>query len=127
MLGGAQVAAVARGWENGGEEGEEQGRWTAHACPRTHRVHQALCGLEFRVAVRQRPRLPITCALQSDMAVPPLKIVGFEGVFGFIAVGLIILPIIQFLPGSDGKGFHEDTIDSFYVRWWSGGGRGGPC
>lgn len=62
------------------------------------------------------PPLPgLITLVQSDMAVPPLKIVGFEGLFGTIAMCGILMPIAQMLPGVDGQGVHEDTIDTFYL------------
>ena len=52
----------------------------------------------------------------SDMAVPPLKIVGFEGLFGSLMMIVVLLPTVQFLPGTDGLGIHEDSIDTLHVR-----------
>lgn len=49
------------------------------------------------------------------MAVPPLKIVGYEGLFGFIAMALVLMPISQFLPGEDGQGVHENSLDTLYM------------
>ena len=52
----------------------------------------------------------------ADLAVAPLKIVGWEGVIGLLAMVAIMLPAVYFLPGVDGEGVHEDTIDSLHVR-----------
>jgi len=46
----------------------------------------------------------------------PLKIVGWEGVLGFVFMAGALLPVVAVLPGTDGEGVHEDTIDSLHVR-----------
>jgi hypothetical protein len=51
----------------------------------------------------------------ASMQIAPLKIVGFEGLFGSLMMIVIMLPICQFLPGADGEGFHEDTVDTLHV------------
>ncbi len=52
----------------------------------------------------------------SSMDVPALKIVGFEGLWGAGAMLLVLLPIVQRLPGKDGTGLHEDSVDTLHVR-----------
>ena len=52
----------------------------------------------------------------SSMDISPLKIVGFEGLWGSAAMVLILLPIVQFMPGKEGAGIHEDTLESLHVR-----------
>ena len=52
----------------------------------------------------------------ADMNVAPLKIVGVEGLFGSLIMILLVLPVVQFLPGADGKGLHEDSLDTLHVR-----------
>lgn len=51
----------------------------------------------------------------ADLAVPPLLIVGWEGVFGTAIMALIMLPIVYFLPGVDGEGLHENSIETLHV------------
>lgn len=51
----------------------------------------------------------------ADLAIPPLKIVGYEGVLGAATMLLLVLPIVQRLPGVDGKGLHEDTVDTWHM------------
>ena len=51
----------------------------------------------------------------SEMDISPLKIVGFEGLWGSAAMVLLLLPLVQFLPGKEGAGIHEDTIESLHV------------
>lgn len=45
----------------------------------------------------------------------PLKIVGYEGLWGCIAMAGLVLPLLQHFPGEDGSGIHEDTLDSLQV------------
>ena len=52
----------------------------------------------------------------ADMNVAPLKIVGVEGLFGSLIMLVAVLPIVQQLPGTDGKGLHEDSVDTWHVR-----------
>jgi hypothetical protein len=82
----------------------------------------------------------------ADLAMAPLKIVGFEGVFGSIMMLGLLLPAAYFLPGPEGYGLHENTFDTLAMIkssrglqvcvcvwlwgglwdvWWVVGGRGG--
>ena len=54
----------------------------------------------------------------ADLAIPPLKIVGYEGVLGAATMLLLVLPVVQRLPGTDGQGLHEDSVDTWHVRGW---------
>lgn len=54
----------------------------------------------------------------ADLQIAPLKIVGYEGFFGTIIMIVIMLPIVQFVPGADGSGIHEDTIETLKVCNW---------
>lgn len=58
----------------------------------------------------------------ADLAIPPLKIVGYEGVLGAATMLLLVLPIVQRLPGTDGQGLHEDSVDTIHVSHWLGWG-----
>ena len=51
----------------------------------------------------------------ADLHIEPLKIVGYEGVFGSIAMICLLLPAVYFVKGQDGNGLHEDTLDSLHV------------
>ena len=46
--------------------------------------------------------------------VEPLELVGWEGFFGSLICGLVVLPIAQYVPGSD-CGSAENTLDTFAV------------
>ena len=52
----------------------------------------------------------------ADLAIEPLQIVGWEGVFGTLFMVAILLPIVSVTPGEDGSGFHEDTLETLHVR-----------
>lgn len=54
----------------------------------------------------------------ADLAIPPLKIVGYEGVLGAATMLLLVLPVVQRLPGTDGQGLHEDSVDTWHVSNW---------
>ncbi|KAK9812950.1 hypothetical protein WJX72_006245 [[Myrmecia] bisecta] len=51
----------------------------------------------------------------TDMDIAPLKIVGYEGLFGSIAMICVMLPLVHFLPGEDGEGIHEDSLDTLHM------------
>ncbi|CAL8468753.1 g8293 [Coccomyxa elongata] len=50
----------------------------------------------------------------SNVGLAPLQVVGYEGVLGVIALA-ILLTVVQFLPGKDGEGIHEDTRESIHM------------
>ena len=41
--------------------------------------------------------------------------VGYEGLLGSIALFAILMPIVQFIPGKDGEGLHEDSLESIHM------------
>ena len=47
----------------------------------------------------------------------PLQIVGMEGIWGVILMAIIILPIMQFIPGSD-QGSYENSVVIFYKKFY---------
>ena len=51
----------------------------------------------------------------ANLQIAPLKIVGYEGLFGTIAMVVVMLPVVSVLPGMDGAGLHEDTIETLHV------------
>lgn len=63
----------------------------------------------------QAAQLTFEDFFMADMNVPPMKIVGYEGVFGTLAMVLIMMPIVYFVPGPEGQGLHEDTLDTFHM------------
>jgi len=50
-----------------------------------------------------------------DLDAPETLIVGMEGLYGLLLCSLISMPIAYFLPGEEGIGLHEDTLDSFVM------------
>mmetsp|Transcript_1788 Transcript_1788/g.5204 ORF Transcript_1788/g.5204 Transcript_1788/m.5204 type:complete len:487 (-) Transcript_1788:640-2100(-) len=53
--------------------------------------------------------------MMSEMSIPPLTVVGIEGLFGSIVLFGIILPVAQVLPFKEGGGLAEDSIESFHM------------
>lgn len=51
----------------------------------------------------------------ADLAIPALKIVGYEGFFGSIMMLFFLLPLVQRLPGKDGGGIHENSLDTWHM------------
>jgi hypothetical protein len=52
--------------------------------------------------------------LLHDKAISAFLIVGVKGFWGILITGLVVLPLAQFvLPGTEGGGIHEDTVDTF--------------
>lgn len=51
----------------------------------------------------------------SDMGIDPLKVVGYEGVFGTILMVGAALPLVHHLPGEEGAGIHEDSLDTLHM------------
>ncbi len=76
------------------------------------RPDTALCGAQ---AV-QAGQITFEDYFMASFDVLPLKIVGWEGVLGFVFMAGAMLPVVAALPGIDGEGVHEDTIDSLHVR-----------
>lgn len=52
----------------------------------------------------------------SDIGTAPLQVVGYEGVFGCLAMFCVLLPLVQHTPGQDGTGLHEDSWETWHVR-----------
>ena len=52
----------------------------------------------------------------SDVGTEPLQVVGWEGVFGVLAMVCVLLPIVQHTPKDLTDGLHEDTWETLHVR-----------
>jgi drug/metabolite transporter (DMT)-like permease len=78
---------------------------------------QILFGMALIVASQavQAAQITFEDFFMADMAIPPLKIVGYEGLFGTLAMSLFLLPLVQRLPGVDGQGIHEDSYDTWHM------------
>ena len=53
--------------------------------------------------------------VMAHMGFAPLQVVGYEGALGTFAMAAILLPIVQALPGKDGEGIHENTLESWHM------------
>ncbi|PSC71303.1 Drug Metabolite Transporter (DMT) Superfamily [Micractinium conductrix] len=49
--------------------------------------------------------------MHGSLGLSPMTVVGFEGVFGSLLMAAL-LPVVQRLPGREGGGLHEDSIDT---------------
>ena len=58
----------------------------------------------------------VCSAVMSDIGTAPLQVVGYEGVFGCLAMFCVLLPLVQHTPGQDGTGLHEDSWETWHVR-----------
>lgn len=61
----------------------------------------------------QASQIVVEDFLMHDIAASPVLIVGLEGMWGTIIMCALFMPIVQHLPGQEGNGIHEDTIDTF--------------
>ena len=75
--------------------------------PFHHSIH-FICLQAFRVCV-------LVCAVMSDIGTAPLQVVGYEGIFGCLAMFCVLLPLVQHTPGQDGSGLHEDSWETWHV------------
>ena len=51
----------------------------------------------------------------SHVGLAPLQVVGYEGLLGTIVLFGILMPIVYFIPGKDGQGLHEDSLETAYM------------
>lgn len=56
----------------------------------------------------------------TDMEIDSAKIVGYEGLWGTVLMVVIFLPIAYFIPGPEGDGLHENSLDTLYMIGHSG-------
>jgi hypothetical protein len=70
-------------------------------------------GLTVVAQVVQAAELVIEDFILHDMAAHPLQLLGLKGFWGFVACSCVCLPAVQFLPGTEGNGIHEDVVDTF--------------
>ena len=53
--------------------------------------------------------------LLKQRQLPPLFVVGMEGFFGAFIMLVIVLPVVAYVPGTDGDGVHENAVDSAHM------------
>lgn len=63
----------------------------------------------------QAAQLTFEDFFMADMDIAPMKIVGYEGVFGMVGTLLIMAPIAYYLKGTEGQGVHEDIVDTWVM------------
>ena len=51
----------------------------------------------------------------SHVGLAPLQVVGYEGLLGTIVLFGILMPIVYFIPGKEGQGLHEDSLETAYM------------
>jgi len=68
-------------------------------------------GLVVAAQVVQAAQMVVEEKLLKDVMLPPMKIVGYEGVWGVFLSVFVVFPICWFLPGSD-NGHGEDLVDT---------------
>lgn len=72
--------------------------------------------LAFPLQAVQAAQITFEDFFLSSMDISAFKIVGFEGVWGSLAMFLVMLPIVQHVPGAEGSGIHENSLDTWHVR-----------
>eukprot|EP00850_Spirogloea_muscicola_P009698 SM000055S18232 [mRNA] locus=s55:130018:133173:- [translate_table: standard] len=80
-------------------------------------VRQMAIGMCLIIASQSVQAAQITYEdfFMADLNIAPLKIVGFEGVWGSLAMFLVVLPSVYFIPGREGSGLHEDSLDTLHM------------
>jgi hypothetical protein len=82
----------------------------------THAVSaaQMLAGMGLIVLSQavQAAQLTFEDFFMADLNMEPLKIVGYEGLYGSALMLLVLLPLAQALPGPEGLGLHEDSRET---------------
>eukprot|EP00727_Mastigamoeba_balamuthi_P012871 m51a1_g8206 putative integral membrane (376) ;mRNA; f:50511-52025 len=73
--------------------------------------------LVFFAQFMQASQTIIEEKLLHDVQAPATLIVGMEGLWGFLLCSLICMPIAYVLPGKEGDGLHENTLDSFVMLY----------
>lgn len=63
----------------------------------------------------QAAQVTVEDYVMRDVGTAPLQVVGYEGVFGCLAMFCVLLPIVQHTPGEDGTGLHEDTWETLHI------------
>lgn len=63
--------------------------------------------------VIQAGQIIIEDFLMHDITAAPTFVVGVEGLWGSLLTSAVFLPVMQHIPGEEGMGLHEDTLDTF--------------
>eukprot|EP00955_Chlamydomonas_euryale_P116887 366444-Chlamydomonas_euryale.AAC.8 len=75
---------------------------------------QMLAGMALIIISQavQAAQLTFEDFFMADMNVAPMKIVGYEGLYGSAICLMIMAPLCYFVTGNEGEGIHEDMIDT---------------
>lgn len=68
----------------------------------------------FSMQAVQAAQVTVEDYAMSYVGLAPLQVVGYEGVLGCIALA-ILLTIVYYIPGTEGEGLHEDSLDSIHM------------
>ena len=81
-------------------------------------TEQMVAGMMLIVASQcvQAAQITFEDFFMAELNIMPMKIVGYEGVFGMLFMVTIMMPMAYFLPGVEGEGLHEDTLHTLWVR-----------
>ncbi|KAK9843952.1 hypothetical protein WJX81_000335 [Elliptochloris bilobata] len=78
---------------------------------------QVLLGMLLIIVAQAMQAAQVTMEdyAMSSVKLEPLTVVGIEGLLGTAALFLVLMPIVQFLPGPEGEGIHEDSLESLHM------------
>ncbi len=87
--------------------------------PTTHKssrlLHRSLCAALWCMQAVQAAQVTMEDYAMSHVGLAPLQVVGYEGLLGTIVLFGILMPIVYFIPGKDGQGLHEDSLETAYM------------
>ncbi|BDA48956.1 probable solute carrier family 35 member F6 at N-terminal half [Coccomyxa sp. Obi] len=73
--------------------------------------------LTFAAQAFQAVRLVMEELLLEKMVLHHMEVLGWEGLWGTLVMGIIGMPLAWFLPGADIGGREENTLDSLLMLW----------
>ena len=73
------------------------------------------CTSLWRAQAVQAAQVTMEDYAMSHVGLAPLQVVGYEGLLGTIVLFGILMPIVYFIPGKDGQGLHEDSLETAYM------------
>lgn len=80
-------------------------------------THQAILGIVLILAgqLLSASQMVVEETFLKKRNFHPLQVVGLEGMFGMLITGLVVLPILHFIHGSDLNGSYENCLDALYM------------
>ena len=73
------------------------------------------CGVVGAAQAVQAAQVTVEDYAMNHVGLAPLQVVGYEGLLGTIVLFAVLMPIVYFIPGKDGEGLHEDTLESIHM------------